>query len=133
MENAILSALAADGAVVVTLVGEIDFSNADEVASTIRDAIAEWSPRAVRVDLREAAFIDSTGLGALIEGYRAALESDIEFTVAHPSETFRRVLDVTGLSDFFGLDEAEADETGFDATGFDEAGKEAAASGATGA
>jgi anti-sigma B factor antagonist len=106
MENAIRTTLADDGTVTVTVSGEIDFSNSGEVASGLRDAVTDWSPEFVEVDLRDATFIDSTGLGALIEGYRAAVAAGIGFRVINPSDTFRRVLTVTGLSDFFGLIEA---------------------------
>lgn len=103
MDSSIRTTLAEDGSVTIAVIGEIDFSNADEVAEGIRDAITDWSPSTVHVDLRDASFIDSTGLGALIEGYRAATESDIQYLVINPSPTFRRVLTVTGLSEFFGL------------------------------
>ena len=103
MDNSIRTTLADDGTVIVTVQGEIDFSNADDVAQGIRDAVVDWSPQIVQVDLRDATFIDSTGLGALIEGYRAASERGLQFVVVNPSETFRRVLTVTGLSEFFGL------------------------------
>lgn len=106
MENSIRTTLADDGTVTVTVSGEIDFSNSDEVARGIREAVADWSPPSVVVDLQDATFIDSTGLGALIEGYRAAVATGIDFRVVNPSDTFRRVLAVTGLSDFFGLIEA---------------------------
>ncbi|WP_328464469.1 STAS domain-containing protein [Actinoplanes sp. NBC_00393] len=108
MDSSIRTTLGEDGTVTVTVLGEIDFSNADEVADGIRDALVDWTPATVLVDLRDASFIDSTGLGALIEGYRAATERDIEFAVVNPSDTFRRVLNVTGLSDFFGLIEPAA-------------------------
>ena len=103
MDNSIRTTLADDGTVTVTVLGEIDFSNADEVAQGLHDAVVDWSSSSVLVDLRDATFIDSTGLGALIEGYRAATERGVEFVVMNPSDTFRRVLTVTGLSDFFGL------------------------------
>lgn len=105
MEDSIRTTLDDDGTATVAVLGEIDFSNADEVAQGIRDAVIDWSPPTVQVDLRAATFIDSTGLGALIEGYRAATERDIDFVVINPSVTFRRVLTVTGLADIFGLDE----------------------------
>ncbi|MBU2667677.1 STAS domain-containing protein [Actinoplanes bogorensis] len=105
MESGIHRSLDTDGAAVVTVEGEIDFSNADELAGCVRDAVAEWSPPIVRVDLRSATFIDSTGLGALIEGYRATTDIESRFCVVNPSPAFRRVLDVTGLCDFFGLGE----------------------------
>jgi anti-sigma B factor antagonist len=103
METPSESLLADDGTATVTLRGEIDFANADEVAQAIRDAVAEWAPPVVRVDLKDATFIDSTGLGALIEGYRAATEVDCRFVVTNPTTGFRRVLTVTGLCELFGL------------------------------
>jgi anti-sigma B factor antagonist len=109
MGNSIRTTLADDGRVTVTVSGEIDFSNSDGVARGLRDAVTDWSPPSIEVDLRDATFIDSTGLGALIEGYRAAAAAGADFRVLNPSDTFRRVLTVTGLSDFFGLIEV-ADE-----------------------
>ncbi|MFI1994619.1 STAS domain-containing protein [Actinoplanes sp. NPDC020271] len=114
MDNSIRTTLADDGTVTVTVIGEIDYSNADEVAEGIRDAITDWSPPTVLVDLRDASFIDSTGLGALIDGYRTATESDIRYLVVNPSPTFRRVLTVTGLNEFFGL--IGAGDTGAEAS-----------------
>jgi anti-sigma B factor antagonist len=106
MENPIRSALGEDGTALVTVCGEIDFSNSDELAQGIREAAAK-SPRELRVDLAQATFIDSTGLGALIEGYRAAAEFDCRFLVINPSASFRRVLTVTGLTELFGMPEDE--------------------------
>jgi anti-sigma B factor antagonist len=108
MESPIQNAFTHDATAVVTVLGEIDLSNADELAQSIRAAIDEWAPAAVRIDLRDATFIDSTGLGALIEGYRAAVLDNIEFAVINPSDSFRRVLTVTGLCELFGLDERVA-------------------------
>ena len=108
MENPIQSTLADDGTAMVTLLGEIDFSNADEIADGIREAVAEWRPSVVRVDLNNASFIDSTGLGALIEGYQAATDEQCGFVVVNPTPSFRRVLSVTGLTELFGLTEAGA-------------------------
>ena len=106
-----------DGTATITVLGEFDFSNSDELAQSLRDALVDWSPSRVLVDLRHASFNDSTGLGALIEGYRVASERGIEFLVANPSSTFRRVLTVTGLADFFGLIELAVDTEPTQATG----------------
>jgi anti-sigma B factor antagonist len=107
MESPIHSSLADDGTAVIAVLGEIDFTNADEVAHAIRDAVTRWSPGMVRVDLRQATFIDSTGLGALIAGYRAATDGQSRFVVANPSSRFRRVLTVTGLCELFGVPDQE--------------------------
>ena len=111
MESSFQRTLADDGTVIVTVLGEIDFSNADDLADCLRDAITDWSPTLVRVDLGAASFIDSTGLGALIEGYRAAADVQAQFVVANPSPSFQRVLDVTGLCDFFGLGQTTERQT----------------------
>jgi anti-sigma B factor antagonist len=103
MESSFQRTLADDSAATIAVVGEVDFSNADELADCVRGAVADWSPATIRVDLRAASFIDSSGLGALIEGYRAATEIEAAFLVVNPSASFRRVLDVTGLYEFFGL------------------------------
>lgn len=105
MENPTESRLDDDGTACVAVLGEIDFTNADELSRGIEDAVSRWAPRAVRVDLRSATFIDSTGLGALIAGYRTATQSDIRFVVVNPSRGFRRVLAVTGLCELFSLDQ----------------------------
>ena len=112
MENPVLSSLADDGTATVAVLGEIDFSNADDVAQGIRDAVTAWAPPLVRVDLKDASFIDSTGLGALIEGYRAAIEGECGFVVVNPTKSFRRVLTVTGLCDLFGIAEPAVESTG---------------------
>ncbi|GLW32109.1 STAS domain-containing protein [Actinoplanes regularis] len=112
MDDSIRTTLEDDGTVTVMVSGEIDYANADDVAEGIRDAIRGWSPPTVHVDLRGASFIDSTGLGALIEGYRAAAASNIRYVVLNPSSTFRRVLTVTGLIGFFGITESEEPAAG---------------------
>jgi anti-sigma B factor antagonist len=105
MDDATRRELADDGTVTVTVTGEIDYCNADDVSQAIRDAVADWSPSVVRVDLSDATFIDSTGLGALIEGYRAVTEAQGTFLVVDPTAGFRRVLSLTGLGDLFGIPE----------------------------
>lgn len=107
MDSPIRCELDDDGTAVINVLGEIDYGNSDEVAQAIRDAVAEWRPRGVRVDLRGATFVDSTGLGALIEGYRATVATGGSYLVVNPSAGFRRVLTVTGLCELFGIaDEA---------------------------
>jgi anti-sigma B factor antagonist len=122
MESPIQSELTDDGTAVINVMGEIDFSNADELAQGIREALAEWAPATLRIDLRQATFIDSTGLGALIEGYRAADQGDARFAVVNPTESFRRVLTVTGLCELFGLDEPAATALGDSSEGFSRTG-----------
>ncbi|GIF19857.1 anti-sigma B factor antagonist [Actinoplanes tereljensis] len=117
MQSSIQRTRTDDGTATVTVRGEIDFANCEELAANIRAAVEQWSPSMVRVDVRDATFIDSTGLGALIEGYKAATEARADFIVVDPSDNFRRVLDVTGLTELFGLADAPEHRESAQATG----------------
>ena len=117
MENPVRSTRADDGTVVVTVRGEIDFTNCDEVAQAVRDALNEWAPRSIKVDVRDATFMDSTGLGALIEGSRAAYDARCEYAVVNPTENFHRVLTVTGLCELFGLSDGSSSSSAMTQTG----------------
>jgi anti-sigma B factor antagonist len=107
VEIPVRSTLGEGGAAIVRVLGAIDFSNADDVSQGLRDAVEEWSPAELRVDLTKATFIDSTGLGALIDGYRTATAGGCRFVVVNPTALFRRVLAVTGLCELFGLADDE--------------------------
>ncbi|SDT72495.1 STAS domain-containing protein [Actinoplanes derwentensis] len=117
METSIRTNLADNGVVTVSVVGEFDYSNSDEMAQGLHDVVTDHSPQLLLVDLTDATFIDSTGLGALIAGYRTAAAHGVDFRVVNPSDNFRRVLAVTGLSDFFGLVEVGIDTAQTQATG----------------
>ena len=97
MESSIMGALADDGTATVSVRGEIDFSNADELADCLRNAVTGWEPTLVRVDLSAATFIDSTGLGALIFGFQRARDAGIRFRLARPSRTVHQTLVLSGL------------------------------------
>ena len=76
-------------------------------------------PTAVLVDLSDCEFIDSTGLGLLVEAKRRLSEDRRRFGVCCPDEDVRRLLELTGIDEAVGLfnsrDEALA---GAAATGF---------------
>jgi anti-anti-sigma factor len=83
-----------DGAVIISLAGELDLYNAEEIRAALAAAIAT-APRCVVVDLAEVEFVDSTVLGILVEA-RSQLGHDA-FRLAAPQPGARRVLEVSGL------------------------------------
>jgi anti-sigma B factor antagonist len=85
-----------DHAVVVKLVGELDLYNADEVRTTLDDVTAR-KPGRVVVDLSEVTFIDSTGLGVLVEA-RSKLADRKSFLLSAPQPETRRALEISGLA-----------------------------------
>ena len=88
-----------EGAVVVSLAGELDLYNAEEVRSALLDACA-GEPEVLVVDLDEVRFIDSTALGVLIEA-RSRMADRRGFRLAAPGLETRRALEVSGLDRHF--------------------------------
>lgn len=90
-----------DGAVIVKLAGELDLYNAHAVRDGLFAAAAE-SPERLVVDLTDVTFIDSTGLGVLIEA-RTRLPNRRGFLLAAPGLETRRALEISGLDRHFAV------------------------------
>ena len=88
-----------DGAVVLSLAGELDLYNADDVRDALLEACA-GEPKVLVVDLEEVTFIDSTALGVLIEA-RSRMADRSGFRLAAPGLETRRALEVSGLDRHF--------------------------------
>ncbi len=84
------------GTATVTLRGEVDILTVDRVRGVLGEALAT-RPQEILVDLTELAFIDSTGLGALIFGFQRARDAGVRFRLAHPNATVRQILMLSGL------------------------------------
>jgi anti-anti-sigma factor len=87
---------------VVAAVGEIDLSNASQLA----DALAEvnGAPRVV-VDLTRCTFFDSSCLSVLARYAKTLREQDRQFSV-RVDQMGRRVIELTNLGELLGLDDA---------------------------
>ena len=90
-------------ACVIRLGGELDLYNADQVRAALGGVVGD-APTRVVVDLGEVEFIDSTGLGVLIEA-RAKLEDRRAFLLAAPGLETRRALQISGLDRHFTVHE----------------------------
>jgi anti-sigma B factor antagonist len=98
-ESAVAGVDRRDGAVIVSLAGELDLYNAEEVRSALLDACAA-EPELLVIDLEEVRFIDSTALGVLIEA-RSRMADRKGFRLAAPGLETRRALEVSGLDRHF--------------------------------
>ncbi len=81
---------------VVRLSGRLDLISAAEVKQRLADAVAAGHRRLI-VDLADVPFIDSSGLGALISGLKAARRAGGDLRIARPTEQARVVLELTTL------------------------------------
>ena len=98
-ETAVTGVDRREGAVVLSLAGELDLYNAEEVRGALLDACAD-EPGVLVVDLEEVRFVDSTALGVLIEA-RSCMADRSGFRLAAPGVEARRALEVSGLDRHF--------------------------------
>lgn len=102
-EKPVASVEQRDGAVVVSLAGELDLYNAEEVRAALLECCAA-EPELLVVDLEQVSFIDSTALGVLIEA-RSRLADRHGFRLAAPGLETSRALQVSGLDRHFSVHE----------------------------
>jgi anti-sigma B factor antagonist len=85
------------GVAVLTISGEHDLSTAPLLRRRLDGLLDQGTPTVV--DLSPATFVDSSILGAILDGRRRAAKAAIGFAVVHAdgAEAVDRVLEVTGL------------------------------------
>ena len=89
----------------VKVVGEVDLASAEQVRETGRAAVdAARSGGQIAVDLREVTFLDSTGVGALVDIANAAAAEEVRVVLRSAPERVRRILEITGLLDRFTME-----------------------------
>ena len=104
--------LRANGVAVVGLSGRLDLLAAADVKRRLSDAVAAGQKMLV-VLLKGVSFVDSSGLGALIGGLKAARLVGGDLRIARPGEQARMILGLTTLDrvmrPYAAIEEALAD------------------------
>lgn len=88
------------GYVRLALAGEIDLSSVNLLLKSQGEALAGAATRrlhGVVVDLDRVTFLDSTGIGALVGGFREASAAGLTYRLENPHGAVARVLHVTGV------------------------------------
>jgi anti-anti-sigma factor len=87
-----------DGAVRIALSGELDISTAQQLEDDLLRVEAE-RPELIVLDLRDLAFMDSTGLRLLIMADSRAREEGRRLAIGRGNEMIQRVLRLTRLDE----------------------------------
>lgn len=89
-----------DGGIgVFTVTGELDQATAAELREPIQAAIGNGT-EAMLVDMTDCGFIDSTGLGVIVEAWKQLKQrngASASFAICCAEPEVRRLLEVTGL------------------------------------
>lgn len=94
----------AGGAARLVVSGEMDMATAGQFSAAAKSVLAETSTSVLTVDLADVSFIDSTGLGSLVEVQNDAETRDVRLVLHAPSERVVEVLRLTGMLDAFRID-----------------------------
>lgn len=97
------------GGIRLVVTGELDVATAPAFAAALSDALGAGGT--VELDLAGVSFMDSKGLGVLVDAQRTAGD-DRPIGVAEASRTVRKLLKVTGLDRAFGVDADDAPSVG---------------------
>jgi anti-sigma B factor antagonist len=89
-----------DGIAIVAFSGRLDFLSAGAARNQLAETV-EHGHRRLVVDLGETTFIDSSGLGALIGGLKAARKAGGDLRIAQPTQQAKAVLALTSLDRVF--------------------------------
>ena len=88
---------------VLTLTGELDIDSVGELREKAHQHMADGRCRALTLDLSGLTFLDSSGLGLLLEVRRLALGSQVTFEMVNVPAGPARVIAIAGLTETFGL------------------------------
>ncbi len=84
------------GVAVVSLNGRLDLVSAGTVKSSLSQLVSQGHPKLL-IDLGDVSFIDSSGLGALVGGLKAARQAGGDLRIARAGDQARLVLELTTL------------------------------------
>lgn len=93
------------GRTVLALTGELDFLTAEAWSDAIGAALLD-SPSTLVLDMADVAFIDSTGLGMLVDTRSRCRGRPTTLELSPVSAAVRTLLHVAGLEDVFAIERA---------------------------
>ncbi len=91
-----------DGVTMVTVEGQLIVANRQELKQVIADAV-EAGARKLVLDFSATAYIDSSGLGALVSINKRVREAGGELRLAGLNEDLRSLFELTKLDTLFAI------------------------------
>jgi anti-sigma B factor antagonist len=97
------------GMITVEVLGPLEAATVGALRSVVIGTVERYRPRKLTVDLRRVPFMDSIGIGTLVAVNNATREVGGTMVVSSPSPFVHRLLQITGLTELFGLPELPDD------------------------
>lgn len=90
------------GAAVLTAVGAVDIESRGQLQAECQKLLTT-GPVGLVIDMSGVTFMDSTGIGTLVEVSHSAQDAGVTFTIRRPSARVVRILQATGLVDVWDI------------------------------
>ena len=100
MSDVIESVVRQDEGIVVRLVGEIDLNHSPQFHQRLVELCNE-NPRRLILDLSDVQYIDSSGVGSMVDIFRRLKKKQFTMILVNPSARVRALLEITRLDEFF--------------------------------
>ena len=84
----------------IRVIGDLDCYTAPQLRSTLL-ALVDDGARHLTLDIGSTNFVDSTGLSVLVGALKRLRDHGGELAVTSPTETTRRLFEITGLDSIF--------------------------------
>ncbi|OGI11365.1 MAG: hypothetical protein A2Y40_05815 [Candidatus Margulisbacteria bacterium GWF2_35_9] len=86
--------------IIMAIDGDIEFDDSIQLNETFNTIIKKDSAKIV-LDLKDCNYIDSSGLGALVEGLKATQKANGDLRLCHLNEDFQEILMMTRIIKYF--------------------------------
>jgi anti-anti-sigma factor len=95
-----------DGRAVLQISGELDLATVAVLQDAVADELRAGQPGEIVLDLSGLTFLDSSGLGALLQIRSDTMAAGGALTMAAVAPGAARVIEIAGLSATFGLSDS---------------------------
>ena len=89
-----------DGVVVLELQGEVDMSNSPVLRAKILE-VFKGSPRVFIIDMTDIGYMDSSGLGTLVEALKWSNRKDTQLRLVGVGDNVKSVFEISRLTSLF--------------------------------
>jgi anti-sigma B factor antagonist len=85
------------GVTVLDLEGRLTFTSGAEMGRRVQALLAGGATQLV-LNLEDVSYVDSAGLGAMVEAFTVARHQAVRLKLINPTERTRHLLEITGLA-----------------------------------
>ena len=89
-----------DGVAVLVLQGEVDMSNSRALRAKVLEVLAA-PPRVLLIDMTDIRFMDSSGLGTLVETLKWSKSKNTQLGLVGANDNVKNAFEISRLTSFF--------------------------------